>query len=99
MSNGRIEQVGTPSQVYNEPQNAFVYDFLGNYNAFEGWLDKHGEAHITEYEVTSDGSGNPKQAKKPGTPWFSNTPVISSVLHTLLSTQGLSTNQLLLCSS
>src|SRR3990167_4785685 len=39
MSNGRIEQIGTPEEVYKHPANAFVYDFLGNYNEFDGWKD------------------------------------------------------------
>ncbi len=51
MSNGRIEQVGTPDQVYNNPANAFVYDFLGNYNEFLGWRDESGEVHLEDYEV------------------------------------------------
>ena len=46
MSNGRIEQVGKPEEVYHEPANAFVYDFLGNFNAFDGWRSKDGECHI-----------------------------------------------------
>jgi sulfate transport system ATP-binding protein len=33
MNQGRIEQVGTPSQVYDQPATAFVYQFLGNVNA------------------------------------------------------------------
>jgi sulfate transport system ATP-binding protein len=51
MSNGRIEQVGTPEEVYHTPSNAFVYDFLGNYNEFEGWKDENGTVHLTEYDV------------------------------------------------
>jgi sulfate transport system ATP-binding protein len=51
MSNGRIEQVGTPEEVYHAPANAFVYDFLGNYNEFEGWKDEDGSIHLTEYDV------------------------------------------------
>jgi sulfate transport system ATP-binding protein len=35
MTKGRIEQVGTPTQVYEAPQTPFVYDFLGRTNAFE----------------------------------------------------------------
>ena len=46
MNNGKIEQVGTPEDIYHNPANAFVYDFLGNYNAFEGVLDKSGECHL-----------------------------------------------------
>ena len=29
MGNGRIEQVGTPEEIYNEPANSFVFDFIG----------------------------------------------------------------------
>ncbi|MBX3366947.1 MAG: sulfate ABC transporter ATP-binding protein [Phycisphaeraceae bacterium] len=34
MSNGRIEQVGAPEDVYHHPANPFVYNFLGNVNLF-----------------------------------------------------------------
>jgi sulfate transport system ATP-binding protein len=34
MSQGRIEQVGTPAEVYDHPASPFVYDFLGNVNRF-----------------------------------------------------------------
>ncbi len=29
MGNGRIEQIGTPEQIYDEPANSFVFDFIG----------------------------------------------------------------------
>ena len=32
MSNGRIEQIGTPEEVYEQPATPFVYEFLGNVN-------------------------------------------------------------------
>ncbi|MCL6590476.1 MAG: sulfate ABC transporter ATP-binding protein [Firmicutes bacterium] len=32
MNEGRVEQVGTPEEVYDHPKNAFVYKFLGNVN-------------------------------------------------------------------
>ena len=51
MSNGRIEQVGTPNEVWNKPANGFVYDFLGNYNEFDGWKDADGTIRLTEYDV------------------------------------------------
>jgi sulfate transport system ATP-binding protein len=35
MAKGRIEQVGTPTEVYEGPQTPFVYDFLGRTNAFD----------------------------------------------------------------
>jgi sulfate transport system ATP-binding protein len=34
MAKGRVEQLGTPTEVYEEPQTSFVYDFLGRTNAF-----------------------------------------------------------------
>jgi len=36
MSRGRIEQQGTPQEVFDHPANAFVMDFLGNVNVFHG---------------------------------------------------------------
>ncbi|WP_028983535.1 sulfate/molybdate ABC transporter ATP-binding protein [Sporolactobacillus terrae] len=36
IQNGKIEQIGTPEQVYNHPANPFVYDFIGSANKFEG---------------------------------------------------------------
>ena len=51
MSNGRIEQVGTPEEVYHAPANSFVYDFLGNYNEFDGFKDKDGNVHLAEHDV------------------------------------------------
>jgi sulfate transport system ATP-binding protein len=46
MNNGKIEQVGSPEDIYHNPSNAFVYDFLGNYNAFEGTVQKDGTCHM-----------------------------------------------------
>lgn len=39
LNHGRIEQVGTPDHVYNDPVNPFVYGFLGNVNIFHGRAD------------------------------------------------------------
>ena len=39
MNKGKVEQVGTPEEVYNYPASPFVYGFLGNVNLF------HGRAH------------------------------------------------------
>ena len=36
MDNGRIQQVGTPQDIYNEPLNAFVADFIGESNIVDG---------------------------------------------------------------
>ena len=36
MADGRIQQIGTPQDIYNEPQNAFVADFIGESNILDG---------------------------------------------------------------
>jgi sulfate transport system ATP-binding protein len=38
MNEGRIEQVGTPEEVYDRPATSFVYSFLGSVNLFHGRL-------------------------------------------------------------
>ena len=51
MNQGKIEQVGTPEQVYHTPKNGFIYDFLGNYNEFAGWKDEKGKLHLAEDDL------------------------------------------------
>ena len=38
MNEGEIQQIGTPEQIYNEPQNAFVADFIGQSNILNGTM-------------------------------------------------------------
>ncbi len=40
MDNGKIQQVGTPQDIYNEPENAFVADFIGESNILDGKMLK-----------------------------------------------------------
>lgn len=40
MSEGRIQQIGTPIDIYNEPENAFVADFIGESNIVDGIMRK-----------------------------------------------------------
>jgi sulfate transport system ATP-binding protein len=47
MNEGRIEQVGSPDDVYNHPASSFVYNFLGNVNLFHGRVDD-GTTYIDE---------------------------------------------------
>ncbi len=51
MKSGHIEQVGAPEEVYHHPASSFVYDFLGNYNQFDGWKDKEGNVHLAETDL------------------------------------------------
>ena len=40
MNAGRIDQIGSPSEIYNRPRTRFVADFIGEINLFEGeWRD------------------------------------------------------------
>lgn len=36
MNNGIIQQIGSPEDIYNEPENRFVADFIGDSNIIEG---------------------------------------------------------------
>ena len=40
MKDGEIQQIGTPQDIYNEPKNAFVADFIGESNIFDGVMRK-----------------------------------------------------------
>jgi len=40
MSDGSIQQIGTPEMIYNEPKNTFVADFIGKSNIFSGVMAK-----------------------------------------------------------
>jgi putrescine transport system ATP-binding protein len=45
MSKGRVQQVGSPEEVYEHPTNRFVADFIGNVNIFEGRLSRDEPDH------------------------------------------------------
>lgn len=51
MNQGKIEQIGTPKQVYDNPATPFVYQFLGNVNQFHGHVS-HGEVTINNAALT-----------------------------------------------
>lgn len=40
MDNGKIQQIGSPQDIYNEPENAFVADFIGESNIVDGKMLK-----------------------------------------------------------
>jgi sulfate transport system ATP-binding protein len=50
MNRGRIEQQGTPEEVFEHPANAFVMDFLGNVNVFHGRVES-GRALLGGFEM------------------------------------------------
>ena len=48
MANGQIQQVGSPTDIYNEPENAFVADFIGESNIVDGVM-------LQDYKVRFSG--------------------------------------------
>jgi sulfate transport system ATP-binding protein len=50
MNKGRIEQVGSPEEIFEHPANPFVMDFLGNVNVFHGSV-QGGRARLGNIEV------------------------------------------------
>ena len=40
MNGGKVQQIGTPEDIYNEPTNAFVADFIGDSNIVDGVMHK-----------------------------------------------------------
>ena len=46
MDSGRIQQIGTPEDIYNEPKNAFVADFIGESNILDGIMRADGVVEI-----------------------------------------------------
>ena len=46
MDGGKIQQIGTPEDIYNEPKNAFVADFIGESNILDGIMRADGVVEI-----------------------------------------------------
>ena len=46
MDAGKIQQIGTPEDIYNEPKNAFVADFIGESNIIDGIMRSDGVVEI-----------------------------------------------------
>jgi sulfate transport system ATP-binding protein len=57
LNQGRIEQVGSPEEVYDRPASKFVYQFLGDVSLFRGRVHQ-GRGRIEDFEI--DIGGNPQ---------------------------------------
>ncbi len=59
MSEGKVQQIGTPTDIYNEPVNSFVADFIGESNILNGKMirDKVVEFMGKEFECVDEGFG------------------------------------------
>ena len=55
MSNGKIEQIGSPVDVYEEPSTAYVADFLGVSNMMSAQGDGGGKVRVGDFELTAAG--------------------------------------------
>ncbi len=60
MNQGYIQQIGTPEDIYNEPENAFVADFIGHSNIIDGIMihDKLVEILGVKMDCVDEGFGN-----------------------------------------
>ena len=62
MSQGHIEQIGSPLTVYEQPASRFVFDFLGHINALEGqydgrqWRDGDASLRLDTHGACPDGA-------------------------------------------
>ena len=62
MNQGYIQQIGTPESVYNEPENAFVADFIGDSNIVDGLMvhDKLVRIQNLDFDCVDVGFGTNK---------------------------------------
>lgn len=63
MSEGKIQQIGTPTDIYNEPVNSFVADFIGESNILNGMMlkDKSVQFAGHTFECVDEGFGENNQ--------------------------------------
>ena len=62
MNEGRIQQIGTPIDIYNEPVNAFVADFIGESNILNGTMIRDRRVSFIghEFDCVDEGFGEDK---------------------------------------
>jgi putrescine transport system ATP-binding protein len=77
MDRGRVQQVGTPTEIYEFPRTRFTADFIGSINMFEGMVEG---VHDGRVRVAADGVpcglevDSPLQVQDGQTVWFSVRP-------------------------
>ena len=60
MNNGEIQQIGTPTDIYNEPENRFVAGFIGESNIIEGVMIKDFLVAFDDFEFICVDKGFPE---------------------------------------
>jgi len=73
MDHGKVEQIGTPDEVYDHPASPFVYGFLGSVNLFHGRVDGQAlrvgdyalelEAHDLAHDASAIGYARPHEVQ------------------------------------
>ena len=59
LNEGRIEQIGTPWQIYNEPATPFVADFMGVSNLIQGVISAPNQVSCDQFSLLCDTQGHP----------------------------------------
>ncbi len=57
INQGWIQQIGTPENVYNEPENAFVADFIGDSNIIDGIMVRDHLVHLLGKDIPCTSAG------------------------------------------
>ena len=57
MKEGKIQQIGTPTEIYNEPQNSFVADFIGESNILDAVMVKDWLVHFCDHDFECADAG------------------------------------------
>ena len=63
MADGRIQQIGTPVEIYNEPVNAFVADFIGESNIVSGTMPRDYVVKFAGHSFACEDSGFARNEK------------------------------------
>lgn len=61
MNEGRIQQIGSPIDIYNEPENAFVADFIGESNIIDGVMHEDFRVTFSNHTFTCVDAGFEKE--------------------------------------
>ena len=58
MGDGRIEQIGTPTEIYRDPDSAYVADFIGAMNFLHGKVMCKGHVKVGRMDIAVDGAAS-----------------------------------------
>ena len=93
MNQGRVEQIGTPDEVYSNPASPFVYQFLGNVNVFHSRVHGHW-ADVGRDEAGADSAPAPAASEsmafvRPHDIDIERTPVADGIEATVLDVHAI----------